>query len=110
LFVRSANAGQHGGEGSEIVLEIDGSATDAAHITVLNDGCIPPEMMPRLFTPFRRERDHSSGGLGLGLFIVHEIVRSHGGTINVESSDEKGTAFRIQLPRHIGGLLPTVRL
>ena len=51
-----------------------------------------------LFDPFARGRtsDHP-GGLGLGLYIVQEIVRAHGGTIAVEST-LAGTTFRVALP------------
>jgi signal transduction histidine kinase len=40
-----------------------------------------------------------SQGLGLGLFITQQIVRAHGGTIDVRSSEAAGTAFRVVLPR-----------
>ncbi len=45
------------------------------------------------------ERSETSLGLGLGLFIVREIVLGHGGTIAVESSTQRGTVFTIRLPR-----------
>jgi signal transduction histidine kinase len=49
-----------------------------------------------LFEPFRKGSD--SKGIGLGLFIAHEILRSHGGTIDVTSSDER-TTFTARWPR-----------
>ena len=57
--------------------------------------------MPVLFEPFRRGRtgDRSPGGLGLGLYIVKQIVRAHDGTIGVESTDKDGTTFTVHLPR-----------
>jgi PAS domain S-box-containing protein len=62
---------------------------------------IPPEMIPTVFDPFRRARPKLTGdrGLGLGLYITKEIVRGHGGTIGVGSTAEKGTIFRVRLPR-----------
>lgn len=40
------------------------------------------------------------GSIGLGLYIAREVARSHGGTIDVTSSAEAGTAFVMRLPRH----------
>jgi signal transduction histidine kinase len=40
-----------------------------------------------------------SGNLGLGLYIASEIVHAHKGTIEVESSNERGTTFTVHLPR-----------
>jgi PAS domain S-box-containing protein len=59
---------------------------------------IPPEALPTLFDPFRRV---SSGGtgLGLGLYIVEQVVTGHGGRIEVHSTVEAGTTFRVLLPR-----------
>ena len=60
-------------------------------------------MLAGIFEPFRRavEGDaHPTSGLGLGLFIVREIARSHGGTVEVRSSEAEGTTFTVRLPRH----------
>jgi PAS domain S-box-containing protein len=59
---------------------------------------IPPEALPTLFDPFRRA---SSGGtgLGLGLYIVEQVVTGHGGRIEVQSTAPEGTTFRVLLPR-----------
>lgn len=61
---------------------------------------IPPETLAVLFEPFRRGRNEHqrSKGLGLGLFIAKTIVTAHGGQIEVQSSLDKGTLFRISLP------------
>jgi signal transduction histidine kinase len=42
-----------------------------------------------------------SSNLGLGLYITERIVAAHGGTIRVESSDEKGTTFTLHLPKRV---------
>jgi len=68
-------------------------------LEVVNRGApIPPSVQESIFEPFRRaEGSGDSGGLGLGLYIAKEIVRAHGGTIEVKS--ENGlTTFAIELP------------
>ncbi|WP_437597969.1 ATP-binding protein [Sorangium sp. So ce590] len=65
---------------------------------------IPPELLPVIFDPFRRgEQRHEdlrrSKGLGLGLFIAKAIIDAHGGSIQVTSTQEEGTTFRVTLPR-----------
>ncbi|KFE62407.1 PAS domain S-box protein [Hyalangium minutum] len=63
---------------------------------------IPPEAMPHLFDPFRRASSEG-GGLGLGLYIVEQVVKGHGGHIEVSSTAEEGTTFRVVLPRMAAG-------
>ena len=61
---------------------------------------IDPSFLPLLFDPFRRQRkpEGRSAGLGLGLYISERIVRAHGGTIRVESSQKEGTLFEAVIP------------
>ena len=63
---------------------------------------IPEDLQANLFDPFRRgEQDSHSAkpeGLGLGLYISNEIVRAHGGRIEVQSNLQEGTTFRVILP------------
>jgi signal transduction histidine kinase len=62
---------------------------------------IPSELLPVIFDPYRRgeARSSKSQGLGLGLFITHQIVLAHGGHIEVASSLKDGTTFTVRLPR-----------
>ncbi|MDY7230000.1 sensor histidine kinase [Hyalangium rubrum] len=63
---------------------------------------IPPELMPHIFEPFRPGPTTArtvKTSYGLGLYIVQEIVRAHGGTIEVRSDIEEGTTFTVRLPR-----------
>ena len=57
-----------------------------------------PEQIPHLFDPFRRASSEG-GGLWLGLYIVEQVVKRHGGRIAVTSTAEAGTTFRVTLPR-----------
>jgi PAS domain S-box-containing protein len=59
---------------------------------------IPAEVLPYVFEPGRRG-DARAGGLGLGLFIVRQIVLAHGGTIEARSTEGEGTTFTARLPR-----------
>ena len=52
-----------------------------------NGGTIPPDILPHLFDPFRgAQRQSGRGdGLGLGLYIVSQIVQAHDGTVDVKT-------------------------
>jgi phosphoserine phosphatase RsbU/P len=99
------NAVRHGEARSSIDLRVDGGETEVV-IEVTNRGnAIAPAVLPFIFDPFRHGRaDHPSQkqGLGLGLFIAQQIIRSHGGSIAVTSSNHEGTTFRVRLPRNSG--------
>jgi len=80
-------------------------AGNAVLLEVHNTGePIAEDMLPRLFDPFRRGAaagpgGSAGGGLGLGLYIVEQVVKGHGGRIDVESTAGAGTTFRVTLPR-----------
>jgi signal transduction histidine kinase len=97
-----ANAGQHGSKDQPIRVRLDGGQPEVARFEVHNQGGIPSAFLPHIFDPLRTSR-HGRGqsrGLGLGLFIVRELVRAHGGTVEVLSSDADGTTFSVELPRY----------
>ena len=67
-------------------------------LTVSDDGCgIAPETMDRIFDPFFTTKEKEDG-TGMGLSVVHGIVKSHGGIINAYSVPGKGSAFHVFLP------------
>nr|WP_281404448.1 ATP-binding protein [Pyxidicoccus fallax] len=84
---------------------------DAVFLEVHNRGePIAPVLLPHLFEPFRRgggTEATARESLGLGLYIAHSIVQAHHGTLQVRSSAEEGTAFRICLPRRAGTAQPS---
>jgi K+-sensing histidine kinase KdpD len=95
------NAVQHGDSANGVRIRVDGSDPQVVGVDVVNGGVIPRDLVGKLFEPMtggegKREK---SQGLGLGLFITKQIVRAHGGTIDVRSSESGGTAFRVVLPR-----------
>jgi two-component system, sensor histidine kinase and response regulator len=68
-------------------------------VRITNDGDpVPAELLPVLFEPFRGEKQHGRTGLGLGLYIVKEIVRAHDGSVDVSSEDRR-TVFTLSFPR-----------
>jgi signal transduction histidine kinase len=78
------------------------TAGDEVAIAVRDQGPgIPPEEQSRIFERFYRAPGSAAGatGLGLGLYIVHEIVRAHGGRLTLESAPQQGSTFTVFLPR-----------
>lgn len=96
-----ANAIKYGDAETPVRVTIDGSGDDVVTLRVANEGkTIPPEMIPVLFRPFTRAgtADGETKSLGLGLYIVKQIVDAHGGAIEVTSLDRVTTAT-VRLPR-----------
>jgi PAS domain S-box-containing protein len=94
-----ANAVTYAPPADRIVVRVSGDAGQL-EIAVDNGGPgIPQEERAKLFDPFRRGRtSRESRGLGLGLFIVQQIARAHGGDVQLESSEER-TVFRARFQR-----------
>jgi signal transduction histidine kinase/integral membrane sensor domain MASE1 len=111
-----ANAIRHSPEGDPVEVRIRGSVHHAV-VDVHNFGPpIPPEVLSDLFEPFIRGPENSGRPemhVGLGLFIVREIARAHGGTVDVCSRADRGTSFVVKMPRsqrRQGQETPTARL
>lgn len=94
------NAIQHSPAGSRIRVKVE-AIPEALLFRVHNVGPpIPAALLPDIFEPFRRgaAAPGATGSVGLGLFIVRELVRAHGGTVEVTSSGAAGTTFTVRLP------------
>lgn len=75
----------------------DGESVGHVGILVEDEGNgVSPEEARKMFDPFYTTKPH---GIGLGMSIVHRIVTSHGGSIDIESNEGKGTTVRMVLPR-----------
>ncbi|WP_223449946.1 MULTISPECIES: sensor histidine kinase [unclassified Pseudomonas] len=97
------NALQHGSNKHDVTVTLTGEP-DTVRLTVHNFGApIPEEAIGTIFDPLVRSADEELGqpstSLGLGLFIVKEVVDAHGGTIEVSSNETDGTLFTVVLPR-----------
>lgn len=99
------NALQHGAEDFPVTLSLRGDDAEV-FIQVHNGGePIPQGELSRIFDPLIRgsSAQHPAknrpGSIGMGLYIAREVVKSHGGRIEVTSSREDGTSFSIRMPR-----------
>lgn len=100
-----ANAVEHGRHGTPVTVSLTGEE-HVVRVRVHNQGrVIAADARRTLFDPTMRpvvqeaERGEGSSGLGLGLYIVREVARAHGGQARVVSSDKAGTTFEVCLPR-----------
>lgn len=99
------NALVHGQEDAPVRLRVRDEPSSVV-ISVHNQGSpIPPEEKSHLFEPMKQgsagtSRSSKIKSIGLGLYIVQQIVLAHGGGIDVDSSEAEGTTFTIRLPLH----------
>lgn len=100
-----SNAVQHGDRDKTIALMAT-RVDDGIEVRVTNWGRpIAPAALPNIFEPLVRAAspeadasEQSKSSMGLGLFIVREIVVGHGGSVTVQSSQDAGTVFTVHLP------------
>ncbi|MHA3737811.1 sensor histidine kinase [Pseudomonas sp. Eth.TT006] len=99
-----SNAVRHGDSAQPIQVTLV-QDKDGSVFSVQNRGeLIPAQVIPHLFNPQARYSSYAASetgataGLGLGLFIASEIVKAHGGDIEVASTAEHGTVFKVRLP------------
>jgi len=100
------NAVQHGDPGHPVRITLNGAQSACVVLAIVNHGQIPPELLSELFSPFggAERRTGQAQGLGLGLYIVRQIVLAHGGDIEVKP--EKGqVGFLVTLPRRAANTL-----
>ncbi len=96
-----SNAARYTPEGGRVRIRVIRDGADAV-IEVADSGMgVAEEDRTRVFTRFWRAdpaRSRASGGLGIGLAVVREIVERHGGSVGVHASDLGGAAFVVRLP------------
>jgi len=82
-------------EGGTLTIGMGGERGGAILISDTGAG-IPQENLKRIFLPFFTTRET---GVGMGLALAHRIVTAHGGRIEVESEEGRGTTFLVHLPQ-----------
>lgn len=94
----SRNAIQAMPAGGRLSAEMQRTSSGCIRITFNDTGAgMTPEQVEQLFEPFSAS---TSGGTGLGLSIVYQIIRDHGGTINVRSREGEGTTISLEIPEN----------
>lgn len=109
IFNLASNAVTHSSD-KQARIVVRAADTDVV-LTISNRGkAIPEDEQQRIFEPFVHQGGSASAGpssgLGLGLFVVREIVQAHQGSIAVVSNEIEGTTFTVRLPRISGDQNP----
>lgn len=95
------NAVKYGGEPPRVTLEVEVGTPGEVCMTVTdNGGGIPTDELSRIFDRYYRgDRGRTSPGLGLGLYIAHQLAGLLGGSLTAESRPGQGASFQLTLPR-----------
>ena len=101
-----SNAVKYTPSGGRVAVEVEVPGEEAVVIRVRDDGKgIPADVLPHVFNPFRQgdsqdaDEKSASGGLGLGLAIVRQLVEMHGGEVSADSPGPgQGSVFEVRLP------------
>jgi two-component system sensor histidine kinase PilS (NtrC family) len=100
------NALQSMPEGGTLRAQVSRNSRNRLRITFSDTGRgMSPAQVEHLFEPF----SSTTGGTGLGLSIVYQIIREHGGTINVRSREGQGTTITIEIPTQVASQDSEVR-
>jgi two-component system NtrC family sensor kinase len=93
-------------EGGRLVISLE-TKGDVAELVFTDTGCgMTPEVLQNIFEPFYT-KSRTGKGTGLGLFISHQIIDQHGGTIEASSPGPGlGSTFTVRLPLHDAGTAP----
>jgi predicted ATPase/signal transduction histidine kinase len=88
------------GSGKPVTITVEAMADDRARLVIEDQGIgIPPDRLPYVFDRFERAVPETHyGGLGLGLYIVREVVRALGGDVAAHSVEGEGSRFTVELP------------
>ena len=94
-FISNAIEAMNGNQG---IIKVDVREEGKYALIIINDNGIgmSEELQKNIFNPFFTTKDK---GVGLGLFIVYNIIKAHGGYIEVESAEGLGTSFGIYIPK-----------
>lgn len=96
-----SNAVKYSPSGGAITLRVERQGAMAC-ITVADQGVgVPAAALPHLFQRFYRAENvaaHHISGMGIGLYVMREIVHRHGGTVGVASTEGAGSEFTVRLP------------
>jgi signal transduction histidine kinase len=99
-----SNAIKYSPRGGDVIIAVtqpDGQTPPGVSVAVQDQGIgIPADALDTIFEPFRRALapDEQISGTGLGLASARQIVQQHGGTIEVESEEGRGSTFTVWLP------------
>lgn len=95
------NAAKFSGDGSVVTVQISNTVRSVS-ITITDRGPgIPEDLLPHIFKKYYSGPNHSKKGMGLGLYLVEQIMKAHRGSIHVKTKLNKGTTFRLKLPLYV---------